>query len=400
MNNVINEINILMTQDKNDKDSKSPIKRINTAKQDNIKVDNENKNINNNYIKDKNKLALSPMYCRRKSCYINGIKNILEHSYKKKKSYQIEDDHLKLYTAKTIKNNTPNREKEIYFGEVSPICLPKRNSLLYKMNNNKNQKTDGNIINLVNFTNNLYKNDGHLNKGIITKKIDMNNFPNTKKNSMIISSGCNNNIFQKKKLIISFGLNEQNKDKSNAHERYSYKRKISKSSYKKNSDGQFKSKNSFSNFIKIKKNKSPSKERKMESNQNINKVTVNKYINFSSNKNNNLKKIKIFNSIINNDGDFTSKSNKYDFSRAKTFKPNKVIKEKILEESVPITKTKTKYYAKINHNKSKIIESNKNETNDLLENKKTSPANKRKKFNKINFFCCLSCKTNDDSDLN
>ena len=58
MNNVINEINILMTQDKNDKESKPPIKRINTAKQDNIKVDNENKNINNNYIKDKNKLAL------------------------------------------------------------------------------------------------------------------------------------------------------------------------------------------------------------------------------------------------------------------------------------------------------------------------------------------------------
>ena len=81
------------------------------------------------------------MYCRRKSCYINGIKNILEHSYKKKKSYQIEDDHLKLYTAKTIKNNTPNREKEIYFGEVSPICLPKRNSLLYKMNNISQDKS-------------------------------------------------------------------------------------------------------------------------------------------------------------------------------------------------------------------------------------------------------------------
>jgi hypothetical protein len=398
MNNVINENNLLMTQEKSDKGSKSPFKRINTAKQDNKEVDNENKNINNNYIKDKHKLALSPTLCRKKSGNINDIRNILEHSYKIKYSNQIEDDHIKLNVAKTIKNNNPKREKDIYFGDASPICLPKRKSLICRMNNNRIQKANSSIINLVKFTNNLYKNDGHLNKGIVTKKIDMNNFPNNRKNSLLISSGCNNNIFQKKKLIISFGLNEQNKDKSNAHERYSFKRKISKSSNKKNSDGLFKS--SFSNYIKIKKNKSPSKERKMESNHNINKVNANKMFFFSSNKNNNHKKITIFNSIINNDGDFTSKSSKYDYSRAKTFKPKKIIKEKILEESVPITKAKTKYYAKINHNKSKIIESNKNEINDLLENKKTSPTNKSKKFNKINFFCCLSCKNNDDSELN
>lgn len=396
MNNVINENNLLMTQEKSDKGSKSPFKRINTAKQDNKEVDNENKNINNNYIKDKNKLALSPTLCRKKSGYINDIRNILEHSYKIKYSNQIEDDHIKLNVAKTIKNNNPKREKDIYFGDASPICLPKRKSLICRMNNNRIQKANSSIINLVKFTNNLYKNDGHLNKGIVTKKIDMNNFPNNRKNSLLISSGCNNNIFQKKKLIISFGLNEQNKDKSNAHERYSFKRKISKSSNKKNSDGLFKS--SFSNYIKIKKNKSPSKERKMESNQNIHKINIySNLVNATSNKNNNKRKIKLFNSIINNDGDQTSKSSKYNFSRAKTFKPKKIIHEKILEESIPITKTKTKNYSKLNFHKSKIIESNKN---DMLETKNTSPNNKIIKTKKINLFCCFNCKTNDDSDIN
>ena len=358
MNNDINECNPSMTQQKKDKQCKTPLYRMSKTKQERTENEKDAKNFNSN----KNKFALSPALCRRKSTNIKDINIILEHACKTKKSNRNSDVNARLY-----KNN--------------------------HQNSNKNKNLENDLSNLLKFTNNLYNNDEHLNKGIITKKIDMNNFPNTRKNSMILSSGGFNNIFQKKKLIISFGLNEQNKDKNNAYEKL-FLRKVSNSSNKKNNCH----KNSFSNYLIINKKKSPSKERKMESNQNIHKINIySNLVNATSNKNNNKRKIKLFNSIINNDGDQTSKSSKYNFSRAKTFKPKKIIHEKILEESIPITKTKTKNYSKLNFHKSKIIESNKN---DMLETKNTSPNNKIIKTKKINLFCCFNCKTNDDSDIN
>ncbi len=369
MNNDINEGNPSMTPLKKDKKCKTPLYRMSKTKQEKTENEKEAKNINSH--KKRNSFIWSPTLCRRKTGNIKDISIILEPACKTKKSNRNSDVYARLHSKENISSiQKPNHQ-----------------------NNNKNKIFENNLSNLLKFTNNLYNNDEHLNKGIITKKIDMNNFPNTRKNSMILSSGKCNNIFHKKKLIISFGLNDPNKDKNNAYEKL-FLRKVSNSSNKRNNCH----KNSFSNYLTIKKKKSPSKERKMESNQTIHKINIyGNMVNATSNKNNNKKKIKLFNSIINNDGDKTSKSSKYNFSRAKTFKPKKIINEKILEESIPITKTKTKNYSKLNFHKSKIIETNKN---DMLETKNTSPNNKNIKTKKNNFFCCLNCRTNDDSDIN
>lgn len=377
MNNDINESNIKMTIDKNENECKTPICRINIIKHDEKENDHENKNINNNNnINNKNKLFYSPALFRKKSGYITGIKNILEQSYKTKRTNNFEEDNSNLQKIKTFKeksNNNMHREKEIYMKEASLESHKKNSNKHYNANNN----FENGVKNLLQFASNLYENDEHLNKGIITKKIDMNNFPNSKKNSLVISGGS---IFQKKKLIISFGLNDQSKDISLLNNKNcSFKRKVSNISNRKLSNEQ--SKNSFSNFLKIKKIKSTTKERKE-----------------ISNNNNHYKMIK-YSNIPNNDGDFTSKSCKYDYLRARTFKPKRIIAEKIFEEIEPVKYKKKN--SKIHNSKSKIIDTNKNETNDLIDSKKESPKNKNKTKNKkFNFLCCFKCKFNDDSDVN
>ena len=328
MNNDINERNIKMTIDKDENKCKTPIHKINIITHDIKENGHENKNINNNNnINNKNKLFYSPIF-RRKSGYLTGIKNILEQSYKRKRSNNFEEDNSKLQKIKTLKeksNNNINREKEIYMKEPN-LELHKKNSNRY---DNSNNNFKNGVKNLLQFTSNLYENDEHLNKGIITKKIDMNNFPNSKKNNLVISGGS---IF-----------------------------------------------NSFSNFLKLKKIKSPTKEMKEISNNNNN----NKMVKYSN--------------IPNNDGDFTSKTSKYDYLRAKTIKSKRIIGEKILEEieSVKYKKKNSKAY----NSKSKIIDTNKNETNDLIDSKKESPQNKPKN-KKCYSLCFYNCKFNDDSEVN
>ena len=375
MNNDINERNIKMTIDKDENKCKTPIHKINIITHDIKENGHENKNINNNNnINNKNKLFYSPIF-RRKSGYLTGIKNILEQSYKRKRSNNFEEDNSKLQKIKTLKeksNNNINREKEIYMKEPN-LELHKKNSNRY---DNSNNNFKNGVKNLLQFTSNLYENDEHLNKGIITKKIDMNNFPNSKKNNLVISGGS---IFQKKKLIISFGLNDQSKDISLLNNKNcSFKRKVSNISNRKITNEQRK-KNSFSNFLKLKKIKSPTKEMKEISNNNNN----NKMVKYSN--------------IPNNDGDFTYKKSKYDYLRAKTIKSKRIIGEKILEEieSVKYKKKNSKAY----NSKSKIIDTNKNETNDLIDSKKESPQNKPKN-KKCYSLCFYNCKFNDDSEVN
>ena len=439
----------------------------NEIKENNNNIQNNNENQNNNRFykiniiktsskqvipqspintNKQNRLLLSSTTKRRKSKNEDELnKIVLDSSFREKKiplSKSVKKDNLpdfpksprppndvgNLQKTKTLKeknnnsdrnNNDINKDKEIVYqySNISPkrrISVNCNYNYNYFNNSNKKNKNEDSYLNILKYTKKLYENDEHLKKNMLTKKIDINDFANIKKNDLL-SNRMNNKNFKKKKLIISFGLNENDYEnqillQGNYNKNIkSFKRKISSATKGRPSNDLSKSKekSSFSNFLKF-KHKS-SRDKGDESSKNFYKN------NFDNNlmEDNSIKNYK-----PNKDGELISKSSKF-YLRAKTFKTKNLNTGKILEEKTEKSekndkndknKNKLRNSQKVNKNKSQkkeSINSNKNQTDDFDIIKKESPKNKEnkienntnKKKKKFWFFCCLNPKENDSDEM-
>ena len=364
-----------------------------------------------------NKLFLSPTIRKRHTK--SPLKNIKEsiELCQKSKIYNFEPkENLKIniLRPKTFKEKSKEKDKDkdkkkiknknfsklgkdlISFGNYSP---KRKRSINYNFQiNHKNPGKNGSIINMLRYANTLYEEDEHLKKGLLTKKIDMNNFANTKRNNEIFMSGRINHLFQKKKLIISFGLKEQNdalnQNKENVNRISAYKRKISSISRDITSN-ELKDKNSFSNYLQIaqklktpKKEKEKDKEKGDQTKKHSDKINDTNIIPNNSNR--------IYKA--NKDIDIASKSNKYYLQRAKTYKTKNNC-NKILEEN---NNDLIKINQKKKNKKKESINSNKNPTNDFEITKREIPKKEKEDINKkkkICFLCCFNPKESDSDEI-
>ena len=409
MNNEINESNkikIIKEKENNENHNNNFFHKINIIKAKEIN-DGSKTPFNNNI----NKLFLTPTLKERHTKSPLKEKIIDGSLFSKKSKYnqlEIKENLIvSLLKTKTFKEKTKNKNKikrknicksgkdTITFG--NPL-LKRRASINYNFKIDPNNiRKNGSMANVLKYTNSLYEADDHLKKGILTKKIDMNNFSNTKRNNELFMSGRINNLFQKKKLIISFGLKDQNdnliQNKGNFNRIQTFKGKISSISRVRTSN-EFRERDTFSNYLQITQRlKTPNKEKGDQTNKNYHKIDD--IITINNNNTNKIYK-------INKDGDITSKSNKFYLSRAKTYKTKNNC-NKILEESNnDFVKIKQKNNLKTSKNKSKKKESinkNKNSNNIFDINKRENPkkeqedSNKKKK--KFCFTCCFNSKDSD-----
>ena len=383
MNNDINEIsnnNVVNDLQKNAQKS-SPFKINNSKDKENKKNQEHPKNNSKN-----NTFCLSPNMQRRKSTNINNVKLYLKNSLKTKSNRK----NKKQSDRESINGNT-NKENESNLGMMSPKPRKSINYNKYdliKIQNNNSP--DNEIINLFHFANNLYQKDEHFNKNIITKNIDINNIPSNKSDHFlrIIRANTQN----KKKLIIRFGLNEDNNNNNKI-----INRKISNASKGKElSDFNQSKKNSFSNYLEnISRNKTPIKRVGSEIHQNHN-LTKNKF--FDSKKSN----------IFDMSGNLTSKNKKVHLLYTKTFKKNNYRLEKISEENL-LNKLNKKNTIKTNKNNNKNLDTITSINNKMncfdneikfvkKENSKNEQNNNiviKKKKKKFFLFCCLFSNDKD-----
>ena len=368
-----------------------------------------------------NKLFLTPTLKKRHTkSPMNNMKESILLS-KKSKFYNFEPkENLKvnLLKTKTFKEKSKEKDKDkvkkkfkdknisklgqdlISFGNFSP---KRKKSINYNLqiNHNNPGKKDS-LINMLRYANTLYEDDDHLKKDLLTKKIDMNNFSNTKRNSELFMSGRINHLFQKKKLIISFGLKEQNdnlnQNKENSNIMPAFKRKISSIS-KGRSSNEVKDKKTFSNYLQInQKFKTPNKEKEKDKDKEKRDQEKNhSHKNNDGNKINNNNSNRIYKA--NKDGDITSKGSKFYLLREKTYKiKNNCVK--ILEETNnDLVKTNQKNKSKKKEN----INNNKNPTHDFDITKRESSQKEKdninKKKKKICFLCCFNPKESDSDEI-
>ena len=317
---------------------------------------NESKNNNNNLIN--NKISLTPINKRRKSSNINNVKLFLQNSLKAKRSSVIKE--------KESLNCVSKKEKESNCEIISPKQRKSINYNNYDIINNNAQNNV--ILNLFQYANNIYQNDEHFYKNIISKNDDIYRFSSNKTNSFINKFKPNSIIQKKLKLRINFGLNENDNN--------IYKKRISKENESIDTS-QNKVKNSFTQFLEYNK----------------------RFSLLDKNKKSNL---------YNTNGD-GSKSSKYNFMRLKTFKKkNFNYLGKISEENV-IEKIKPKSSIKVNNKKqfnsntnmkspmnNDVINNNNNNTAKEVENKIEEHVNEKKKKKKFFLFCCLSSNDNEE----
>ena len=343
---------------------------------------NENIKENEGIIKDvktkgskKNLLYLDNFSNKRKSKKSN-IKNILESSFRSKKRSSLPDqgnnDNLKDNKSNKIVinnngNNNSNKDSEFY----SHIFISPR------AKNQLNRENNESELKLSKLAEQLYKNEEHFQKKIISKKYGLNDSLNTiKKNDSFISEEI---IKKKRKNNAFLKLESLDKDNSNSNllklfiENKDYKRRksnVSSSSKGVSSNYNTKKdkKKNYSNFKKIKiKNEIDKKGDGEEDKNKIKKIPK-----LSNDRINNSKTLK---------KNLSSKALRI-FGSKKTLNENNDIKSK---------NTKKKSPNKINNNKSQINDDKKNE-----KNKTKKKDNKSQKFR---FFCCLNNKE-DDSDEN
>ena len=276
-----------------------------------------------------------------------------------------------LKKVKTHNNDTEsvNIKKDIFHG--GNINLKSRNNLNIGIKREDSNKSD--VFNFIEFANDLYKNDEHLKKSII-KRCESNQYIH-KRNK--INSGRNNDIFKKKKLIITFGLNDENNNISNTNSKIQnnsknthLKRRISCINREISNDFYNKDKITFSNFLNLKSNINP-KEFGDETNCN----------NKENNEKGNAVKLSKF-GLANQKKSKTKKSQKKGMSSKKISEENK-------EEKI---KPKSSAKIKVRKSNNKENETQINEV-DIIEN------TKKKKKKHYCFLCCLTNKLNDSDEF-
>lgn len=300
-------------------------------------------------------VKMESAFCTKKYKNENGTSGakILKEFHKSKS--------LKFAIAKDSESNLENNtntvklsKKEVNTNKenISPEI---KHNINYNININNSNTNE--IFDLLKFTNNLYNQEGHLQKELPTKKLDINNLSKFDKNF--------NKDLTKKKLFIQFGLND-------------VKRKSFKSSNeipKGNKD-----KTNFSNYLKIKQKE-----------------------NFENSENSGESEEDMNNNYNLNRGDFTSKSTKnaqFNFNKMKN-KKSKKIKNKIIiyeqieqenekDNSKPKSRQTTKTKKESPKKFSKKIAKNKNGGKEELKINNNDKIEKKKKFNFWNCFCCLN----------
>ena len=358
MNNDINESIINNTSEKNKDGKKNPFYGINILKP----IENEEFHempLSPTHKSIKNRLFLSPpIKVRRNSKNEIETKNLLRKSSIPKKNSLLETS--KKDKAKTINNPNSYKNQNIYIRECI-IIIPVRKK---KMKDNCNNNNIDDTSNILKFTNQLYENDEHFNKLLISKKNDGN-----PRNS------------PKRKKIIKFELDD------NVSINKLYKKKISNIFRKKESSDINKGadKRSFTNFIKMRTGYSPKKEREDED-------IINKTIRNSNYNQNMFSNYLEFNNKNNKDGDCTTKSVKF-YAKSKTAKSKNmnVPDKSLVNEYDKMSKKKT------NKKRGSLNSSIKNQTNFCeIPKKKNTSKNKKKLFC---LFCCLNTKQNDSDEV-
>ena len=406
MNNEINQSNNLMNQI-----------NIDNHKKENGSINNikyKFKKVKTSSISNNNIYEISSQRKKIKKCVTkNFLKNSLKTKYSNvNKKGKIERIINKKNTINSINENSENEQSINKFGgSISPKKIRK---MKIDENENKDKDKESNIITLFKMTDNLYANDEHFQKDLIKKdKIkNKNHSSNIVKNNKNIMSGRINSTYQKKKLIITFGLNEDNKNNlknsyaENSETNLNFKRNVS--TINKGVDSEFiktKEKSNFSYYLKLKqKCGSPSKENNEETNYNHN----NNNINNTNQKNENHKMNVLHNCHTNKEKNYTKK-NKQVF-REKTNKTVKNVEsqKKIKEEEK--VKEETNIRSKKSNNN--ILKENSKKTNNSKSHNKTQipdddveipkKKNQKKQNNlktKFCFLCCLTNKLNDSDEL-
>lgn len=397
MNNETNESNNIINQQKNDN---------NNSKENGAIINSKNKfkKVKSSVISNNNLYEIATPSRRN----LRKIENILKQSLKTKncivnKKENDERDINKKNTNNSINHNFQNEQskKNLLKGSISPKSIRK-----IKIDDNDNNN-EINIINLYKMTDKLYTNDEHFQKdSIIKNKIkDKNSSSNIIKRNKFMS-GRMNNMFQKKKLIITFGLNEGNinfdRKQSfikNNDKNFLFNKGISNISKGFDSElSKSQEKNNFSSYLNLNQRfRSPPKEINENSKGINNSSSKHKH---ESNKNYALHYCR-----TNNDKNNTRRNSQ--FFREKTSKSIKHIEspKKIKEEEKEETYNKHKKVnnvKKVNTKKSNNIKDyNKSQIpNDNVEiPKKEQKEPKKQKKSKFCFLCCLTNKLNDSDEL-
>ena len=405
MNNEINQSNNLMNQQNIDNHKKED-GTINNSKYKLKKV--KTSSISNNNIYE--------ISSQRKNIKKSITKNFLKNSLKTKysnvnKKGKIERIINKKNTINSINENSQNEQSIKNFGgSISP---KKTRKIKIDENEDKDEDKEKKIINLFKMTDNLYANDEHFQKNLLKKSNikNKNHSSNIIKNNNNLMSGRINSLHQKKKLIITFGLNEDNKNNlknsyaENSDANLHFKRKLS--FINKGVDSELiksKEKSNFSYYLKLKeKCGSPSKENNEETNCNHNNNNIN-----NTNQKNENHKMNVLHICHTNKEKNNTKKNKQ-FFREKTNKTVKNVEsqKKIKEEEKE--KEETNIRSKKSNN---ILKENSKKTNSSKNNNKTQipdddveipkKKNQKKQNNlktKFCFLCCLTNKLNDSDDL-
>jgi len=368
MNNDINENNNKSIQDTFENPPKISIYKINIlASVENANI-NENINegsLNNNKQTNgsKKNLLFLDTFSNKKKSKKNNIKNILESSFRSKKRSSLADqekdnDNLKdgksnIIVINSIGNEIQNKDSDFY---SCSFISPRGKNKLIRENNESEFK-------LSKLAEQLYENEEHFQKDIISKKRGLNDSINTiKKNDSFISEEI---IKKKRRNNMFLNVEPFDKDNSNANLLKDYKRRksnVSSSSKGKSSNyniKNYKKKNNFSNFKK--NNFKNEAEKKGDGEEYKNKNKKNSNMNLKQNLSSKILRI---------------------YDNKKTMNENNEIKNK---------NTRKKSSNKIKSDKSQINDDTKKGNN--AKNKK-----KENKNQKFRFFCCLNNNDNDSDE--
>ena len=399
MNNEINESNNFLKINNN----------LNIKKNDNIaNTKHKFKKVKSSYISNEHIYEISTPSRR----HVKKFEHFLKISLKTKHTNVIKKEKEEINKKNTINsiNNSHSIQKEeskknILGGSISPKNIRKM-----KIENNDKEK---NLINLFQMTDKLYTNDDHFQKDFITKnKIqNKNNSSNIIKRNQFMSGKINNTI-QKKKIIVTFGLNEINNYNNNdnvvqkssfpenSEQNYQFKRRLSTGTKVVEADSELnksKEKSNFSYFLKLKQRFGP-----------LPKDINDESKGYSTTKHKNHSNHALHNCRTNNEKIFNRRNSQ--FFRTKTNKPNKHIdsSKRIMEEEKEKEETYIKSKKSNNIKKENSKKDNNNKYNkthipkddvEIPKKEQKGEKNQNNVKNKSCFLCCLTNKLNDSDDL-